>query len=419
MRSVFSLQFLLNAVKAFYERNLFERIVIYLFASSLFVKVVFVLIMGQWSFLQSQNFQWVFFGLITFDYLISIKKFINFKVKINFLSLWAVLILIMILQGLFVGIVSRNAIFELFNDTVPLLIIAFNILRFQSVTEYKPIDFEFLLRICTVLALCTTFVGLAAQLIGRFAEPSIGGASVYLPLFIASLFTIKPYPKWVLVSVIVMIGLSISDFNRTSIVFLGGMVGLYLLITLIKKPVKGLIIGILILSLCTVGWMSLSENSKTYVRIVGLTKIDFSERKGSVGERQAEMDAVQNKIDRTGLAAQWLGLGFGGVYEVQFTHTVMENYGHAHYSWVWFNLRFGRLGFIYLAVMLLVLSANAYIGYKSNTKQGFFITCLCIQSLLYCITYVNAVFLMSGLQFFLIKNVEDAGLKNPSSESNT
>lgn len=60
------------------------------------------------------------------------------------------------------------------------------------------------------------------------------------------------------------------------------------------------------------------------------------------------MQAVQEKLDTLGTEAQWLGLGFGGVYEVQFTHVMLKDYGHAHYSWVWFNLRFGRIGYLYL-----------------------------------------------------------------------
>ena len=112
------------------------------------------------------------------------------------------------------------------------------------------------------------------------------------------------------------------------------------------------------------------------------------------------MDAVQAKLDFLGPSGQWFGLGFGGTYEVQFTQKYMKDYGHAHFSWVWFNLRFGYIGYLYLAIMISMLIFNAFIQFRNQTSNGIFVGLLCLNSLIYCITYVNAIFLISGIQFY-------------------
>ena len=400
VRSIFSLHFLLNAVRAFYERNLFERIIIYVFLSAFLVKVIFELILGEWSFVQSQNKQWFFYGFLALDYLISARKVVNIRVSFNMMFLYAFVFLIMVFHGIFVGVINHNPKFEILNDTIPLLMIALNILRFQSIEEYKKVDFRFLLSACTLLSLGTTIIGFLGQVIGNPTQPSIGNITIFLPVLVTALFMLRPFPKWVAVSSVIMIVMSMSDFNRTSLAFLGASVGVFTLITLIKKPVFGIAACMFLIMVLSLGWATLPEDSKTYQRIVGITQIDFTERTGSVGERQAEMDAVQAKLDVMGTSAQWLGMGFGGLYEVHFTHTYMKDYGHAHYSWVWFNLRFGKVGYIYLVILLSALSLNVVWGFRKENTQGTLIALLCLQSLLYCVTYVNAVWLMSGLQFF-------------------
>ena len=77
------------------------------------------------------------------------------------------------------------------------------------------------------------------------------------------------------------------------------------------------------------------------------------------------------------------------------THT----YGHAHYSWAWFKLRFGQMGYLYLLIFVSVLAYNGFVWGLRFDPVGFFMLCLCLVSLLYCFTYVNAAFLMMGIQF--------------------
>lgn len=390
---------LFKSLAAFYERNLFERIIIYIFLSSFIVKIYFEFLLGEWSYLQSQNKQWIFFGLLALDYLVSVRKVIAIRVTLNMMSMFAFVLFIMIAHGLFVGILNSNPIFVIFNDTVPLIMIALNILRFQSYSENPHIDFLSLLKICTWLSIGTTFFGLAAELIGQPSSPSVGNVTIYLCLLIAALYCLRPFPKWIGFSAILMLALLAAEMNRTNLLFFLAAIFAYVCSTIIKRPASGLVYTLFAILLLTSVWISLPEDSGTYQRIVGISAIDLDRRTGSVGERQAEMEAVQAKLDRLGPSGIWLGLGFGGLYEVQYSHQYLTDYGHAHYSWVWYNLRFGRIGYIYLVVMLVALTFNAFNHLTSKKPEHLLTGLLCLSSLIFCVTYVNSIFLMSGITF--------------------
>lgn len=387
-------------VAAFYERNLFERIIIYLFLAAFIVKVVFEFGMGQWGFVQSQNRQWVFYGLLALDYLVSARKVFNIRVTVNPMSLFALVFFVMCAHGLFMGIMLGNAPFVIFNDLVPPLMIGLNILRMQSVTEYKPVDFRFLLTACTLLAIGSSVFGYAGQAIGNPTWPDIGESKIYIPLLFAALFTLRPFPKWVGVAALIMISLTLGDINRTTMAFIAVTAVGYMLIMTIRNPVRGVLAGLATVVVLAAAVSTVSPNSKTYQRVTGLMEIDLSERKGAIGERQAEWDAIQAKLERGGPNVEWLGLGFGGLYDVARTHEFLKNQGHAHYAWAWFNLRFGKSGYVYMTLLVAALVYNGVRAIRERTENGLFVCFLCLLGLIYCMTHVNSVFLLSGSHFF-------------------
>lgn len=388
-------------IKDFYARNLFERIIIYVFIAAFLTKFVFEFLLGQWSFLQSQNKQWIFYGLLALDYIVSYKKIINLTVNVNLMSIMALVFLVMTGHGLFVGILNHNQPFVIINDAIPLFMIALNILRMQSITEAKPIDFPFLLSSCTLLAFGACFFGVCAGLLGGGSGASLGNATIFLPLFFAGLFMQRPFPKWILVLGGIMLALASAEMNRTSLVFLAAVTGVYLLIKLIKNPVYGVGLSALAIIIISLAVILIPKDSGTYQRISALGSIDLNQRTGSIGERQAEWDAIQAKLKSRGESIEWLGLGFGGTYNVQFTHQYNQDYGHAHYSWAWFNLRFGNVGYIYLALLGGALLLNGISALYQRNEIGVFVALLCFMGLVYCFTYVNAVFLLSGIHFLI------------------
>lgn len=391
-------------IRQFFDKNLFERIIIYLFLAELIVKIVFELALGQWYFEQSQHKQLIFYALLGMDYMFSFKKIMNIRVTVNVMSLFSLFLFILIGHGLVVGILSNNRPFELVNDTIPLLMIALNVLRFQSYEEMKnPIDFRFLLQFCTIVATAFCLIGFLAVKIGRPSVANVPVGPIFYPLFFAGLIMVRPFPKILLPLFAVTFVLSLPEINRTSIAFIGLVLGGYSAVEIIKNPSKGILLLGGLAVLVSVSWMLLPEDSKTYRRIVGLTEIDFSKRTGSVGERSAENDAIKRMLASKGQTSELVGAGFGGLYEVQFTHAYHKNYGHAHYAWAWFNLRFGQIGYFYFCVLLGVLMFNVLNGFRVRHSLGLFTALLCLFGLLYCLTYVNAVFLSSGLHFLHLR----------------
>ncbi len=405
----------------FFERNLFERIIIYIVLSELLVKIIFELILGQWDFIQGQNKQWFFYSFLALDYLISVKKVIKIRVTVNPMSLLAFVFLIMVAHGLFMGIMLGNSISIVANDTIPILMIALNILRMQSVTEYKPFDLKFLLYFCAFVTIGTGTVGFMADILKRPSGPAIPEEAIFFPLFLAALYTIKPFPKWIIVLVAVMIVVTVGDFNRTTMAFITIVVSGYILFNVIRYPTKGLVVMTMVLIVVSVASQIVPEDSKTYRRIVGLADVDLSKSTGSIGERQEEWRAINLKYEEKGSTIELFGLGFGGVYEVARTHAYLKNYGHAHYSWAWFKLRFGQIGYIYLFIFASALLYNGFI-WGTHAIRGvdgaWFIVFLCLISLLYCMTYVNAGLLMMGIQFIHYKsNQQKKSEEDASSES--
>nr|MBI1231083.1 hypothetical protein [Cytophagales bacterium] len=391
-------------IKSFWERNFLERIILYLLFADIIVKIIFELVLGQSSLVQSQHKQWIFYILLLLDYVISFNKVTNIRISINPISLFTILIGIMLCQGLFIGLYSGNKPFELLNDTIPLLMIALNILRLQSATENKPVNFESLFFNITSMAFISCLIGFIGDFLGKPTTATIPLSQIVLPALFTGLLCIKPFPKFMAILFIAMIVLSISEINRTSLAFMLLVTSGYAGFRTISNPAQGFMIIIISLTVLAAGWLMLPEDSKTYRRIIGITQIDFRARTGSIGERAAEYESISRTLERKGKTQKWLGLGFGGLYDFQSTHTYVRDYGHAHYAWAWFKLRFGYLGYIYLALMFAVMLYNLTRGFQNQGYLGIFIALLNLQGILYLGTYVNAIFLCSGLHFYKVES---------------
>jgi hypothetical protein len=331
---------------------------------------------------------------------VCLPKIIRIRVTVNPMSLYAIMLLMMCMHGLVVGVYLHNKPFEMFNDLIPLLMIFLHTLRVQSFSEQQTIHIERLLKEVTVIAFTSCCILFISKMLGNPSWPKLGATTIFLPLFFAGLFFFKSFPKWVGVCSIIMILMSLDNFNRTSMLFLLLITLIYLFITLIQSPGRGLIvIGITAICACMI-MLVLDKNSPTYQRIEGISRIDGDRTTGSVGERNSEWLAINAKLRHQGETIHWLGLGLGGLYEVAFTHEYIKDYGHAHYGWAWFKLRFGKLGYVYLTIFLMVIAYNALAIFRHRDALGCFISLLSIYCLLYVVTYVNAIFLLSGINLY-------------------
>lgn len=398
---------------SFFEKNLFERIIIYIFTSFLLTSMIFEFALGQSHYEQSQNPQWIFFGLLGLDYIISYKKIINLRITLNPISVFAFCLLVMTAHGVFVGVFNHNPPFVILNDTVPILMIALNILRMQSVSETsKPIDFTFIAKTAI------TMVGFIVFFSFMAGKTTVGSTPLFYPLFAAALVALRPFPLWLVPIGLVAVALTVEDTNRTTLMFMA-IVGLgYIGVTSVYNPTKSVLLGITLILCLFTAWSALPDGSQTQLRILGLANIDLNKRTGSIGERQAERDAIAVKLEKAGTTTQWVGAGFGALYQVKFTHKYVKDYGHAHYSWAWFNLRFGKIGQFYLVLLLSALLFNGIRSFQQRTTVGIFVSFMCLIGLIYSFTHVNSILLLSGLHFVYLRKdqlITDQPTATPSS----
>lgn len=399
---------LIRILQDFYARNIFERIIIYLFIAEFIVTLVFEFGLHQWSFKQSQHKQWIFYGLLALDYLICLPRLLRVQFTFNAMSALAFVFLIMVAHGLYIGLLFGNPAFVILNDTVPLLMIALNIIRMQSLQETaRPIDMRFLFKNCTILAFGASLLSLLAISMGVLSDTSVAATPVYFPLLLAALIFLRPLPLKTLAMAIVIVALALTELNRTTMLFLIITAAGYFGYTALQRPARALIMAVIAIIIGAVSFSALPEDSKAYQRIVALKNVDLSQRTGSIGERQAEWDAIQQKLADTGQTAEWFGLGFGGLYEVQFTHEYLTDYGHAHFAWAWFNLRFGESGYFYMIILIAALGYNSMVNIRhaQSTREPtpLFVALLCVMGLIYCGTHVNSVFLLSGIHFINLR----------------
>lgn len=398
-------QYLHAKIVDFFSRNMFERLVCYIFIAELAVRVVFELIQGQWFYIQSQNRQYIFYALIMMDYVMTFPRILTIGVRMNYVAMFLLLFLVMIMQGVFVGVINHNPPFEIFNDTVPLLVLVLNALRMQSVSEEsRPIDFHRLFVFCTYISVATCLAGLLALSLGYQSRASVGTESggIYYPMFFAALLTYKRVSPKLILMFLVIVVLSGLNMNRTTMAFLGMMAMFYAGYMLLKRPAQGMLAIASMLVLVAIGWSMLPEESGTYQRIMAMGDLDFKASSGSLGERANEVRSIQRKLSDEGATAELFGGGHGALYDVQFTHEFLRDHGHAHYAWALFNLRYGMSGYIYLSLLALMLLYHACRNVDMRNPTALMIAFMCVQSLLYMGTYVNFIFLMAGAQFLYL-----------------
>lgn len=397
--------FIYNKYNQLFCKNLFERLVIYILLSLLFAKLYSEGVLGQEIYYNPRIAQWIFYLLLATDYIVNIKKIVTMKIQFNAMSVFAMSLFPMLAHGLIVGIYNDNPWFLIFNDTIPFLTIAINIFRMQSSTENEtPIDFQFLFRFCGFTSVCSVLFSFLLQKAGFILEATLKVEAVYLCVFFAALLTQYKLRYRDIFYFIIVMSFAITQMNRTTLVFIAIVAGIICIKSLLRNPIRGAIIALVSVSVIIIGFYSLPKDSATYKRIIDSQNIDLSKRTGSVGERQQERDSVNLELYKRSPTDELVGMGMGGTYTMKFTHETVKEYGHAHYSWVWFKMRFGQIGYVYLGILTLALILNCIRNITLYTPLSISISLLCFSSMLYLFTYVNSIFLLSGLTFLYLNN---------------
>lgn len=388
----------------FFRRSFFERVIIYCFLSELIVKIVFELAMGRWWFGLSPIKQIILYALFAMDYAVNFRKIMAMRFWGNPVFYFMLVVLVMVIQGTFVGLYNHNAPFEIFNDSVPLLLMAVNSLRMQSPVEpHDRIDFSFLIRFCGYTSFLICSLGFLAKSIGLPSTAAIAGviAGVYFALLVAALLTGFKVRIVDWICFFIVAGFSADDFNRTTLAFFLFSGAVLFLKYSVMNPLRAMMLAIIMVLLGFALWNFLPDDSKTKQRFTDLAQVSSQSRTGSVGERMSEWISIQQKVAQSGTTARWIGLGHGALYDVRYTFTVIKDYGFAHFAWALFYFRYGLSGYFYLGLLTAILLWQGFRSWSFKSPVSMTVSLLSLMSILYLATYVNFVILCMGLQFLV------------------
>lgn len=385
------------------DKTLIERLIIYIFFSHFLVKVIHELVLGQWYFQLSPTKQYYFYTLMAIDYAVNWRRYISSRPSNGPTFLLVLLTVVMCVHGIWIGLYRANAPFEIFNDTVPLLVAAFNVYVMSSRNEaFRDFQPERLVKTVVILSFSSIVVGALAVGAGRPSIINAGGgvtAALFMVVTLSHILSIRKHRR--LYSALLLVGLLImlGEMNRTNMAFLVIVFAWLFLQKFIARPWE--LAGLFALALLVffVAKETIPPDSRFYSRIEGIVNYDPDERTGAIGERAAEEDAVNDKLRREGWTADLLGLGHGGVYTVHQTWRVVEDTGHAHFGWALFRLRYGDVGYAYLAAYVLLIAVISVANLRTPKFTRNFSLLIALISLLYVPTWFTFNIMLAGMQF--------------------
>lgn len=392
------------SIEGFFAKTFFERLVLYIFASHLIIKVVFEFGLGEWHFQLSRQEQYIFYSFILADYVFTWKRFFLLKIAANHLIYVSVFFLGLAIYGAVVGTVNGNRAFEIFNDTAPLIVIALNVLRIQG--ELDRIDgatISRLLREASILSLVICVVGFISVSIGNPSRASLSAMpfSIYIALFFAMAISGQRLPIWLVAGFLVVLGFSSEDLNRSSMLFLAVATLSLLGATFLRYPLKALLASGVVVLAVGVGSLVLPPDSKTAARIHALASLgkQAESRKTSVGERVTEYRSILKRLAAEGKTVELFGQGHGALYEMRAANEYKKDYGHAHFSWALFKLRYGDLGYLFTGVLAGLIVANMLFHMGSWDVVSIFALLISGCAFIYLFTYVTFILMLAGVSF--------------------
>jgi hypothetical protein len=381
---------------------LFERMIYYILIPDIMSRIFFELCLGIYFYELTQPKQWMFYGLVVIEYVFQSRALVQDNFRKDYNLIVSSLMLVMIFHGMFVGFAWRNSPVRILIDTVPLIVLALNVLLLNHGSAFASFDFHRLKRVNVVYAVTMVILGLVAVAIKRPSIVSLGSAaatSVSLTILLSSFMVKRVFSfKDLAVAAIILVPIA-PNLNRTTLVVVAiCLIGLFFSKIIVNG--KRLYLSLVAMFLlAAVVPLTLPADSALVRRLKGTLEYNPEQTQGAIGERQAEWIAINDKLQRMGEAAEWFGAGSGASYEVQFTQKLRTNYSHAHYSWALFKLRFGYIGYAYLLVFAIIILQSIVRGYRSPRSPDRISMTLGIWSFVYLFTYVMADFFLAGLQF--------------------
>jgi hypothetical protein len=381
---------------------LFERLLYYILIPDLFARIVLEAVLGEWYFGITQAKQWIFYALIALEYVIQSRAVVQGSFRKDENLVVSGLMLVMLFHGVFVGLAWQNSPSRIITDSIAPFVLATNILLLNRRKAFAGFDCRRLVRINQAYGLVMVAAGIAAVSIGRPSIVSLGGAAATAVSFTILLvsFMVKRTFSFADLAIAGAILVPVApNLNRTTLAVVAVcLIGIF--VSKIMIDGKRLYFTfVFIFALSAVVPLVLPPDSPLMRRIEGTMEYDPEQTQGSIGERQAEYMAINDKLRRMGTAAEWFGGGHGAVYDVQLTLREVTDTGHAHFSWALFKLRYGYVGYFYLLILAAMTLRSIVRSYRSPYVADRIVCVLSMFSVAFLLTYVFGFFFLAGTQF--------------------
>jgi hypothetical protein len=385
---------------------LFERLLYYILIPDLFARIVLEAMLGEWYFGITQAKQWIFYALIAVEFAIQSRTFVQGRFRKDENLVVAGLMLVMLLHGVAVGLAWQNSPSRIITDSIAPFVLAANILLLDRRKAFEGLDFQRLVRINSAYALIMVAAGIAAVSVGRPSIVSLGGAAATAVSFTVLLvsFMVKRNfsPADLAMAGAILVPIA-PNLNRTTLAVVAVcLISIFMSKIIVDgKRLYFTLVAVFLLSAAIP--LVLPPDSPLMRRIEGTMEYDPEQTQGSIGERQAEYLAINQKLRRMGTAAEWFGGGHGAVYDVQLTMREVTDTGHAHFSWALFKLRYGYVGYVYLAIIAAMTLWSVVRNYGSVQPADRIMSILAMFSIAFLLTYVFGFFFLAGTQFSSVR----------------
>lgn len=385
--------------------NFFERLIYYFLVPELMAKIVYEIILRIPPITISQPKQLVFYGLVFLDYIILVLRYRTFRPAIRQLNPAFVLLLVMLFHGVVVGVWWGNSVSRLAIDTVNVFVVLANVLILSDPSKVADTDFQRIFFINRLYAASMILMSLIAVMVNPASLITLGGSTataVTASLMFTEIYVTRSLSSRSILRCgisIMLLAATLQSWNRTTLVFVGAALLIAFARQVRRVPFKIAYLSMAFVMVFAVALAMLPEDSALSRRLSGLEDLDLSVRTGSIGEREAEADAVSDKIAALGLIGRVFGAGHGASYDVKYTWEWKLNYSNAHYGWVLFYLRYGALGYIYLGLWIVTLLISILRMWRSENPASILVCLLSVWNIGYLGTYGYFSFFIAGLPF--------------------
>jgi hypothetical protein len=389
-----------------------ERLIYYLLLPDLCARIAFEAWLGYKSTDLIEQKLWIFFIIIAVEYVFQIRRILYRDFYVDKIMYVSAFILLIGIHGLLVGVGWHNKPLKIATDTIPLFVVAVNIILSCQLAAYKNFNFARVEGINITYTIVMVTVGIIAVHAGRPSIVSLGGSistTVSIAIICVSIWRRYRFSIAFVLFNLAVLAFIAHDFNRTTLALLAILSIILFFTTFVVYPVRLYILFLLIGGVVVSAPLVVPPGSPLARRIEGLdsSSIEYQEQEGtgSIGERQAEWTAIQKKIYQRGRIAEIFGLGHGAVYDVVFsTGVAPANYSNAHFGWALFYLRYGCIGYIYLLIFALLMASNLYRNIHSTENFNRMALILCIAGIIYIFTYMAFNIILSGMQFMHLRS---------------